>query len=165
MRLFGLLIAFAFWPAAVLHAQGEVPVEPGTRVRVSLAPQAAAIEGAAPPQLLRGTVQTASIDSLVVAIHPGAAPVRLAWSAVRRMDRSRGVPSRVESVLRGAVGTAALAVVYLPIFDDREDTKFFDTRLDDRLSHAVFGAVTGAVLGALRPRERWKRIRLPRPAA
>ena len=147
--------------AAPLAAQDrEAAVRVGTRVRVTLSEQLWTVEGTRDPIVLRGVVQQLTRDSLRLQVHPGAAPVSVARSAVSRVDVSRGVPNRLESAAQGAVLNAAFfAATNLAVRAVDEDAFGSTERALTR--GAALGGAFGALLGAVFPRERWQRARLP----
>lgn len=157
-----LLAAVAGVLAAPLPAQttGEA-VRVGARVRVTLSEQLWTVEGVRDPQVLRGVLQSLTRDSLRLQLHPGAAPVSVARSAVSRVDVSLGVPTRVESAARGALLNAAVFAGsnLLVRAVARDDTA--GSTEDVVIRGAAIGAAFGAVAGAVLVRERWQRSRLP----
>lgn len=145
-------------PAASQVAQG---IEDGARVRVWLTSQPQALEGAAEKQSVRGTVISLSSDSLTIRIHPGAAPVALAWPAVSRLERSRGVPSRSSSAIWRGIQVAAMGALEFAILDEQRG--HFSSTSRAMLVGAATGAGIGIVWGGFYPQERWSRVRLVRP--
>lgn len=159
--LFLLVLVLSAHVPSTAGAQVQDTLAQGTRIRVWLAPQPRAVEGAAREQRIRGTLSSFTADSLTVIIHPEAAPVTLAWPGVKRLDRSRGVPSPLESALWRGAEMAALGAVEFALLD-RSESRYGST------GKAMFvGAATGAgigiIWGLLYPQERWSRIRLARP--
>lgn len=151
-----LLLLVLYAPLATAQESALPPVIPGTRVRVQLEWQSREVEGAALPQELRGTVLAASADSLTLEIHPGVTPFTVAIGSIRRLDRSLGVPSRLESALRGMASGALWGVIYFPLYTPRNDES--DSGWDETLTGVAVGAVVGAGVGVLRPEERWERV-------
>ena len=128
----------------------------GTRVRITLTPQRE-VEGHTPPQVLRGTLVAMDAASMTLQVHPGAGPVRVQRDAVRRIDVSRGVPSRAANAAMGAVGGAIVCAIEFWALNDEE----FDSDSQAAWTGAAVGAGFGLVTGALFPHERWRRVRLP----
>ena len=143
-------------------AQEAAPLSPGTRVRLSLERQSQP-KGLAPSPALQGALTAVGPDSVTLRLHPGATPVSVAVHAIRRIEVSRGVPSRLESALRQAVLLGALGAVEFPLLDRNE--RSFGSTGEAALAGAAIGAAAGAISGALFPRERWRRVRLPEAAA
>jgi len=164
-RMFALSLTAAVTLAAPAAAQ-QVALEPGQRVLLVLTPQRD-VEGFTPGQELRGTLTEATADSLTLRLHPGAGPVRVARSAVRRTYVSRGVPSRARSAVLFATGGAAVGALYGAMYEPRQHSAVFSNRSDAQgaLIGAGLGAAGGVVVGALYPRERWTRVRAPRNVA
>lgn len=159
LLLLALLTPFLATPAA---AQLRDPVPAGTRVRVWLAPQPDSVEGAAEPQRLRGTLLGFSSDSLTLALRPGVAPVTISWPAVKRLDESRGVLSRVESAARLGVLGAVEGMLEFVLLESISSERGFGSTGEAMLWGGAAGAGIGVVLGAWRPPELWRRIRLER---
>lgn len=159
--IFMLVLAVSAFVPCTAAAQVQDRLEQGTRIRVWLAPQSRAVEGAAREQRIRGTLSSFTSDSLTVSIHPEAAPLTIAWPGVKRLDRSRGVPSPLESALWRGVQMAALGAVEFAILD-RSESRFGSTGKAMLVGGAT-GAGVGMALGLLFPQERWSRIRLARP--
>jgi hypothetical protein len=151
------LIACAL-TASPAVGQVQDTLSEGTRVRLWLTgvPAAPGENG----QRITGTLASYSGDSLTVHIHPDAGALTLAWPGLDRIDRSAGVPTRLESSIRGGLSTAAFGAVYFALRNEA-DSEFGSTGRA-ALVGAATGAVTGAVLGALLRTERWSRVRLER---
>lgn len=138
----------------------EDSVASGTRVRVWLTPQSRELEGAAVQQHFRGTLMAHSSDSLTLSVHPESAPVRLAWAGVDRLERSRGVPSRLQSALGTGFQWAAFGALEFVLLDRLSDDPVFSSAGQAILAGGVAGASLGIVLGSVSPRERWTRVQL-----
>ncbi|HEX6750264.1 MAG TPA: hypothetical protein VF092_23425 [Longimicrobium sp.] len=149
-----IALAAAAVLASIPAAAQEIAA--GTRVRITLTPQRD-VEGYTPPQVLRGTLVAMDATSMTLQLHPGAGPVRVQRDAVRRVDVSRGVPSRAANAAMGAVGGAVVGALEFWLLNDEE----FDSDSEAAWTGAAVGAGFGLVTGALFPRERWKRVRLP----
>jgi hypothetical protein len=161
MRL-PIALAVILIAAAPVASAGQ-QIAPQTRVRITLAPQRD-VEGREDPQVLRGTLLSMTADSMTLQVHPAATPVTVARTAVRRIDVSRGVPSRVASAAIGGLGGAALGS--LALMQDANVTAAGDTAHGSvtkrALAGAAIGGAIGIVSGALYPHERWRRVRIPR---
>jgi hypothetical protein len=147
--------------ARPLAAQFPPEVAARTRVRVVLPDSVRQAWGPPREQWLRGEVASLAVDTLYLRLQGAAAPVPIPRAAIRRIDRSLGVPSRPESALRGAVSWAFLGALYwAALHADVDDTS---RALADRLGEgAAIGAGVGFVLGAIFPSERWRRVHLRR---
>jgi hypothetical protein len=78
---------------------------------------------------------------------------------VERLEYSRGVPSRTSSALLRGLRAGAATAVFLVLLNERDDDPEISTGEAALLGGGV-GFVMGAVVGALRPEERWRRVRL-----
>jgi len=154
-----LVLILILAPLRPLVAQWPAPVDSGARVQVWLPEkqyQIAAMRGLA----IRGRVAGLTPDTLYVAVADSIGPVPIPRQLIKRLEYSRGVPSRFESgVRRGVVagiGTALLLMGLNQLLpeDDEQDTG------DVALVGAGIGLFTGGLSGALYPRERWKRVKL-----
>jgi hypothetical protein len=159
--LTGALVALACLGAPRAAAAQQLPAEVlDQRVRLELLPLARTVEGHADPQVIRGTVLEVTDDSVRVQIHEGAAPFMIAGSAIAHLDVSRGIRTSVESGLEGAGKGALLGGLEWGFFNGFRNDPFFSQSFAQAvISGAVFGAIVGGVLGALRPQERWERLR------
>lgn len=160
MRTILLLVVVltSLW-ASSASAQARDSLAANTRVRVLLTPQEFATGGIAPRQSFIGTLAAVSPDSLTVQVHPGVAPVSLGWSAVRRLDRSQGVPTRAQSALRiGVYGAAQSALAWYVLNGMQKDPLISNTNA--ALIGGGLGAAFGAYIGARYPVERWRRVPL-----
>jgi hypothetical protein len=86
-------------------------------------------------------------------------PLAIPRSLIERLEYSRGVPSRPTSALiqglRTGVAYALLVGLVNELYDD-SDLSFGEAAL---LGGGI-GVAVGAVVGAIRPEERWRRVRL-----
>lgn len=158
-----LALPLALGLPVALHAQAELDsLAPGTRVRIFL-PDSLRQPGqsGSPALLLRGTLTRQRADTLFLALAPGVGEVAVTRGALRRVDVSRGMPSRLESAGAEAVRVGLLYALL--------STITYVTRTDDgtadRLSYPQhvgvsvgLGFVTGGIVGAIWPRERWRRV-------
>ena len=144
--------ALAQWPSEVVQ---------GARVRVQLPErqyQADSYHG----HLLRGRVAALTADTLYLAVTDSLGPLAIPRSLVKRVDFSRGVPSRGVSAIRRGVGSGiggALVGWLIGALDDDIDNG------DAALIGGAIGFGTGALFGALLPHERWKRLKLTKVAS
>jgi hypothetical protein len=149
-----VLIVLAGWTVS-LAAQWPEPVSPGTRVQVRL-PEAQYQVGPR-GQLLRGRVTRLVDDTLYLAVADSLGPLAIPRSFVRKLEISRGVPSRgISALQRGLIGgvfgaaTFYLVTVIAPNGGDSGDAA---------LMGGAIGLGLGGLSGALWPQERWKRVR------
>lgn len=139
-------------------AQEARELEPGQRVRITIERQAAHVEGYPRWQLLRGTLLRIGPDTVTLQLHPDASPLSLARPAVRKMEMSLGVPSRLESALRRGFEMAALGALEWALLDALYDDPFSESTWQAAGVGAGFGMAFGIAVGALRPLERWRRV-------
>jgi hypothetical protein len=162
MRILLAAASLALAAARPLAAQFPTDVAVGTRVRVVLPDSVRQSSGPWRQQWLRGRIAALAGDTLYLRLQGTVAPVAIRRAAIRRIDRSLGVPNRFESALRGAVGWAfaGAAVGFATGWPDVDDR---DARSDGdaALLGAAWGAGVGFVIGAILPSERWRRVRLP----
>jgi hypothetical protein len=98
-------------------------------------------------------------DSLYLAVTDSVGPLAIPRRLIQRLDRSRGVPSRTTSALfRGARDGAAFALLMVLLNEMDEDPDL--STGEAALAGGGIGFALGAVVGALRPEERWRRVRL-----
>lgn len=146
-----------------LSAQWPAEITAGTRVRVKLPERQYQFAGPR-GQLLRGRVQALTPDTLYLAVTDSVGPIAIPRSLIAQLAFSRGVPSRGESALkRGLVSGAAWALLMALWVELDDDPGGTDTG-DAALLGGGVGFATGAIFGAIRPRERWKKLDLPRDA-
>ena len=142
--------------ASPLAAQFPPEIAPRTRVRLCLPDSARQAWLAPRQQFVRGEVTAVARDTLYFVLHGTQTPVAVPRSAIRRLDRSLGVPPGAESALRGAVAGAFWGAVYWAVFQDPGSHGSYRHLGDD----AAVGAGVGFLLGAISPTERWRRVRL-----
>jgi hypothetical protein len=144
-----------------LVAQFPTDVAVGSRVRVVVA-DSVRQQWAPSTQWLRGDVAALSRDTLYLRLPNTEASVPIRHGAIRRLDRSLGVPSRLESGLRSAIGLAFWGAISLGVVRATDDGGSVNTnRFWDKVGEgAAWGASVGFVLGTIFPTERWRRIRL-----
>jgi hypothetical protein len=142
----------------------EAPVPVGARVRVTLPDPAERRFGVrAPEQWLVGELVALTADTLAIRPHPVVPPIAVPRTAVRRLEISRGAPSRWRSAAGEAVGGALVGLLWGHVlYEAGLRGPRFHSGARARLSGTVFGTVGFAVLGALFPREHWRRVSLER---
>jgi len=153
-----LLLALSARP---LSAQFPAEIGVRTRVRVALPDSLRQPSGPPREQWLRGEIEAMASDTLFLRLQGAAAPLPIPRAAIKRIDRSLGVPGRVESAFRGAVAWAVLGALTVGAMRTADDRGRTWRRFGDDLAEgAAIGAGTGFVLGAIFPSERWRRVRL-----
>ena len=157
------LIAASAAPGA-LHAQFPAEVRAGVRVRVWVPEPYRQMDGPARRQLLRGTVETLTPDTLHLSIPGAVGTVAIPRVAMRGLQVSRGRPSRPTSAIERAVGGAIGGAVSWALLNDPRRSGGPHYRTDWRAAGvgAGWGAGIGAVTGLLFPHEQWRRVRLRR---
>ncbi len=156
MRRILLTAALALCWAAPLAAQGD-PLRPGARVRVQT-------QAGVP---LVGTLERLTVDSLSwVAERTGRLRV-IPLDSLRRVEVSRGRPSRARkalfgAVIGGAVGTA-MGMAYASGCDNASNGTCRD-RSATTARLGLQGAALAGVLGYFFPgSERWRQVQVPIP--
>ena len=146
-------------PAAHARAQWPPEIVPGARVQARL-PEAQFQPSARRGHLLRGRVAGLATDTLYLAVTDSVGPLAIPRHLIERLERSRGVPSRASSaLLRGLQAGAAMALV-LVLWNELEEGSDRTSTGTAALVGGGVGFATGALVGALRPQERWRRVRL-----
>jgi hypothetical protein len=153
-----LALVLTLCPIARANSQWPPEVGAGARVQVRL-PEAEFQPRAHRGQLLRGRVVRLAQDSLYLAVTDSVGPLAIPRSLIERLEYSRGVPSRPTSALIQGLRTgvaAALVVGLVNELDDDSNLSFGEAALVG----GGIGVAIGAVVGAIRPEERWRRVRL-----
>jgi hypothetical protein len=158
--LFAAFLALAAAPP--LPAQFPPDVTVGTRVRVVLPDSLRQAWGWPREQWVRGDVAALATDTLYLRVSGMESPVLIRRAAIKRIDRSLGVPTPAESAIRGAVGWALIGALlgYATGWPDWPDGRGERSAGDRAALGAASGAVAGFVLGAIFPTERWRRVRI-----
>ena len=151
--------------ASVVHAQFPADVQRGNRVRIWLPESYAQMNTPAHRQLLRGTIEDVTADTLRLSVPGAFGTLSVPRASIRRLELSRGKPSRIASMLErgigGAIGGAIVFAVSNAINADYRATRY-DSNWDAALAGAAWGGGIGGAIGLLWPTERWRRVRLPR---
>lgn len=145
-----LLVLIVLFASPLAAQRAPYPIHVGDRVRVYL-------RRGEPRQELRGTITALGADSLTLRIDPAVSPVTVAFSAVRRLDVSRGTPPALEGALWGSVRAAPYGIYALSGYNNRDGD--FGSNTQAAFWGAGLGAGLGALVGALWPQERWQRLR------
>ena len=163
MRAIGIgLVALM---SSVASAQLSQQVQPGMRVRVWV-PEEWPQRDHTPwkRQLVRGTVESATADTLRLTVPGTQGMLSVSRSSIRRLDVSRGRPSRAASALERAFGGAIVGAISVALDNDPAGSRWPNYSRDWRAAEegAKWGAAFGAAVGFIFPSERWRRIRLAR---
>ena len=147
-----------------LAAQFPADVNVGTRIRVWIPEPRRQAEGPLRRQLLRGTVASFTSDTLRLSVPGAIGTLEIPRASVRRIEVSRGAPSRPASAFERAVGGAIGGAVTYALMNDPRRKGGPHYRTDWRAAGvgASWGAGIGALGGFLWPSERWHRVRMPR---
>ncbi len=148
---------------AALRAQFPAEIQAGTRVRLWLPEPHRQAEGPARRQLLRGTIESISADTLRLRVPGAIGAIAIPRASMRRLEVSHG-PSRPASAAERAVAGALGGAVSWALLNDPRRSGGPHYRTDWRAAGvgASWGAGIGALTGLIFPHERWRRIRLPR---
>jgi hypothetical protein len=143
------LIACSLAPRA--DAQRFEDVAPGSRVRIAVADSLRQEPFLPRTRSFIGTLARATADTLWLHV-AGPDTIRVPRSTLRGMEISRGA-SRGSSALEQ--GLAVALIFGIPLYAAADD------RDERQRAIAIVGstAVVAAVVGALRPYERWRRVR------
>jgi hypothetical protein len=155
--------SLSFTPAA-LQAQFPAEVRPGVRVRVWIPEPYRQEHGPPRRQLLRGTVEMVTADTLRLSIPGTANPLAIPRTAVRRLQLSQGEPSRPATAIERAIGGALGGAISFAAMNDPLRSGGPHYRTDWRAAGvgAAWGAGIGAVVGFIFPHEQWRGVRLRR---
>lgn len=138
--------------ARPVAAQFPTDVAVGSRVRIMLPDSLRQVWGPR-VQWVHGGVEALKTDTLYLRVHATASPVAIPRASIKRMERSIGVPPRIESGIRGALAGA----FWLGLFSLVGQESFWN---DEVAEGVVAGGLIGFSFGAIFPTERWRRIRL-----
>ena len=160
LSLAAALVGLTTAPNA-LRAQFPSEVQVGARVRLWLPEPYRQAEGPVRRQLLRGTIEGVTADTLRLSIRGAAGPIAIPRGSVRRLEVSGGV-SRPASAVERAVGGAIGGAVTWALMNDPRRKGGPHYRTDWRAAGvgASWGGGIGAVTGLLFPHEHWRRVRL-----
>ncbi len=149
--------------AGELRAQFPSEIAVGTRVRAWLPEAHAQDEGPRRRQLLRGSVESVTADTLLMTIPGAVGTVAIPRATLRRLEVSQG-PSRALTAAERAIGGAMGGAITWALMNDPRRSGGPSYRTDWHAAGvgAAWGAGIGALTGILFPHEHWKRVRLPR---
>ena len=154
-----LLLLLCHLPILAAGAQWPPEIVRGTRVQAQL-PEAQFQPVGRRGHLVRGRVAGMAPDTLYLAVTDSVGPLAVPRSLIERLDYSRGVPSRPSSALSQGLRTGVAMALLLVLLNEMEEGS---DRVSTGTAALVGGGVglsIGALVGALRPQERWRRVRL-----
>jgi hypothetical protein len=149
---------------ALADAQFPSDIQPGSRVRVFLPEAYRQATSPTNRQAVRGVIESVSADTLRLTV-PGAMGTLSVTSAnIRRLEVSRGAPSRVVSAVERAFSGAISGAVAAGVANDPDNSRWPSYRTDWAAAGAgaAIGAGAGALVGLIFPNERWRRVRIAR---
>jgi hypothetical protein len=160
------VLAFVLLAAAPAVARAQFPerVAVGARVRVWVPEPWLQDGGPWKRQQLRGTVTAVGSDTLQLSIPGTEGTIAVARGSIKRLEISRGRPSRVASAFERAVGGAIVGAAATAIQNDPDNDEWPNYSSDWRAAGqgAIYGAAFGAAIGIIFPTERWRRVRMGR---
>ena len=144
---------------ATARAQSTDSLPAGTRIRIGVHTGERTLLRRQKTQALVGTLVAMSGDTILLAVRPGADPLRVPRETVSELHVSRGVPNRFESAVRRAIlptlASAAFTAVALNVRRRENDP----APGHGALSAAASTAALSGAIGLLDPKERWQRLR------
>lgn len=149
--------------ASVIHAQFPSNLPVGTRVRVWLPESYRQGDDVWRRQLLRGSVESVSTDTIRVTIPHAIGSVAIPRASLLRLEVSQGV-SRPASAVEQAFGSAIGGAFLWAVLNDPRGSRApnYRTGWEAAGVGAAWGAGIGAITGFVFPHERWHRVRLSR---
>ena len=161
LALSALLVAAA---PTLAQAQLSDRVQSGARVRVWIPEPWLQDGGPWKRQQLRGTVAAVCPDTLHLTLPGTDGTIAVSRASIKRLDVSRGRPSRVASGFERAIGGAIVGAAAAALQNDPDNDEWPNYSSDWRAAGqgAIYGAAFGAAIGIIFPTERWKRVRLGR---
>jgi hypothetical protein len=163
LTLIAVAIVASVASPSASSAQFPTDVQVGTRVRVWLPEPYHQAEGPTHRQLLRGSVESVSPDTLHVTIPGAFGAVAIPRTAMRRLEISGG-PSRGASAAERAIAGAIGGAIFYAMMNDPRRRGGPHYRTDWRAAGvgASWGGGVGAVVGFVFPHEHWRRVRIGR---
>ena len=165
-RAAALALALSLAPlaAAPAHAQLSDQVRSGARVRVWIPEPWLQDGGPWKRQQLRGTVAAVGQDTLHLTVPGTAGTIAVPRESIRRLDVSRGRPSRVASAFERGIGFAIVGAVTTALRNHPDNEEWPNYESDWRAAGqgAIYGAALGAAIGLIFPTERWRRVHVAR---
>jgi len=158
MILRSALIALLLVPLSTrVWAQWSPDLRTGSRVRLRLPEREFQFMGPR-GQSIRGTVAQLAPDTLYLRLGDSVGTVAIPRTLVRRLDLSRGVPSRISSAARTGVVWGVVYAIVAALYVDHSSSSLSDT--ERATIGGGVGLTLGAVFGAIYPVERWKHLHL-----
>jgi hypothetical protein len=156
-----LLVAFL---PVLATAQFPETVQSGARIRVWVPEPYMQEQGPWRRQQLRGTVSSVTPDTLHVSVPGTDGTLAIARQSIRRLDISRGRPSRAASAIERAFAGAIVGAITVALDNDPHGSEWPNYSREWRAAEegAKWGAAIGAVIGFVLPTERWRRVPLSR---
>lgn len=157
------LLPVAFIPV-VANAQSLEALQIGTRIRVWVPEPYMQEQGPWRRQQLRGIVTSVTPDTLRLSVPGTEGTLAVARQSIRRLDISRGRPSRAASAIERAFAGAIVGAIGVALDNDPTGSEWPHYSREWRAAEegAKWGAAIGAVVGFVLPTERWCRVRLSR---
>lgn len=164
MKPFITAVAFLALGPALAAAQFPDRVQTGVRVRVWIPEAYRQENGPWRRQLVRATVSGIENDVLRLTVPGVEGTLSVPRNAIRRLDVSKGPPSRAASAFERALGFAVVGAISAALENDPGSDEWPAYNRDWRAAEegAKVGAVVGALVGFVFPTERWRRVRLRR---
>lgn len=154
------------WAVTPIVASAQFPerVRSGARIRVWVPEPYMQEQGPWRRQQLRGTVALVTPDTLHLSVPGTEGTLAVARASIRRLDISRGRPSRVASAFERAFAGAIVGAISVALDNDPRGSEWPHYSRDWRAAEegAKWGAAIGAAVGFILPTERWRRVRLRR---
>ena len=154
-----LVLLLSLFPTAGASAQWPTEIVTGARVQARL-PEVQFQPVGRRGHLLRGRVAGLAPDTLYLAVTDSVGPLAIPRDLIERLDYSRGVPSRAESAVVQGLRTGAAMALLLVLWNELEEEPDQTSTATAALVGGGVGVALGGLVGALRPQERWRRVRL-----
>ena len=166
MKNHALLLAMALATGPGV-ASGQFPsnIQTGVRVRIWVPePWLQHDDGPWKRQRLRGTIASMAGDTLRLSVPGTEGTLAIPRHSIRRLDVSKGAPSRVASAFERAIGGAIVGAIGTALNNNPRNEDWPHYNRDWRAAEegAKWGAALGAIVGFILPTERWHRARLTR---
>ena len=153
-----VVISMSIAPGAA-RAQATDSLQAGARIRIGVHTGERTLLRRPKTQSLVGTLVAMRGDTVLLAVHPGADPLRVPRTTISDVRVSLGAPNRFESAVRRAViptlASAAFTAVSLNV--RRRDGDPSPGR--GAIAAAGSTAAVSAIVGFVRPTERWQQLR------